>query len=77
LRSQGWDKAIERHLRYGGKVLGICGGFQMLGKQLHDPHGLEGASGTSAGLGWLNIDTTLEAEKQLRNEVIFVCRDLP
>ena len=67
LRSQGWDKAIERHLRYGGKVLGICGGFQMLGKQLHDPHGLEGAPGTSAGLGWLNIDTTLEAEKQLRN----------
>lgn len=67
LRAQGWDKAIEQHLRYGGKVLGICGGFQMLGKQLHDPQGLEGAPGASTGLGWLNIETTLEAEKQLRN----------
>ncbi len=67
LRAQGWDKAIERHLRYGGKVIGICGGFQMLGKQLHDPQGLEGGSGSSNGLGWLDIDTTLAAEKQLHN----------
>jgi adenosylcobyric acid synthase len=67
LRSQGWDKAIERHLRYGGKVLGICGGFQMLGQVLHDPQGLEGTAGTSAGLGWLQIETTLASEKQLRN----------
>jgi adenosylcobyric acid synthase len=67
LRSQGWDKAIEKHLRYGGKLLGICGGFQMLGRQLHDPQGLEGAPGSSPGLGWLDIETTLESEKQLRN----------
>jgi adenosylcobyric acid synthase len=67
LRTQGWGKAIERHLRYGGKVLGICGGFQMLGKQLHDPQGLEGAPGSSPGLGWLHVETTLESEKQLRN----------
>lgn len=64
---QGWDKAVERHLRYGGKVMGICGGFQMLGKVLHDPQGLEGAPGSSAGLGWLNVETTLESEKQLKN----------
>ena len=67
LRVQGWDKALQRHLRYGGKVIGICGGFQMLGKQLHDPQGLEGTSGSSAGLGWLNMVTTLEQDKQLRN----------
>ncbi len=67
LRAQGWDAAIQRHLRYGGKVLGICGGLQMLGERLDDPHGLEGAAGSSAGLGLLALDTVLEAEKQLRN----------
>ena len=67
LRAQGWDAAIERHLRYGGKLLGICGGLQMLGRTLSDPHGLEGAAGDSAGLGWLELDTVLEPEKQLRN----------
>ncbi|VAW88536.1 Cobyric acid synthase [hydrothermal vent metagenome] len=67
LRSQGWDKTIERHLRYGGKVIGICGGFQMLGKQINDPDGIESNAGSSKGLGLLDIDTTLIAEKQLRN----------
>ncbi|MDE1168948.1 MAG: cobyric acid synthase [Pseudomonas sp.] len=67
LRAQGWEAAISRHLRYGGKVLGICGGLQMLGEQLHDPLGLEGAAGSSPGLGLLAFDTTLEREKQLRN----------
>lgn len=67
LRAQGWDKAIARHLRYGGKMIGICGGFQMLGQQLHDPLGLEGMPGSSAGLGWLNVETTLATEKQLHN----------
>lgn len=67
LRSHGWDIAIARHLRYGGKVLGICGGLQMLGQQLHDPLGLEGAPGSSAGLGLLDINTVLEEQKQLRN----------
>lgn len=67
LRANGWDRAIARHLRYGGKVLGICGGLQMLGEQVHDPLGLEGAAGSSAGLGLLAFSTTLEAEKQLRN----------
>lgn len=67
LREQGWDAAIARHLRYGGKVLGICGGLQMLGRQIHDPHGLEGAAGSSEGLGLLDFETLLEPEKQLRN----------
>jgi len=67
LREQGWVETLQRHLRYGGKVIGICGGFQMLGQQLYDPQGLEGAPGASAGLGWLDMATTLEQEKQLRN----------
>lgn len=67
LRAHGWQAAILRHLRYGGKLLGICGGFQMLGKTLHDPHGLEGTPGSSAGLGLLEMETTLEAEKRLTN----------
>lgn len=67
LRANGWDTAITRHLRYGGKLLGICGGLQMLGHQVHDPLGLEGAAGSSAGLALLDISTVLEEEKQLRN----------
>ncbi|MDH4554366.1 cobyric acid synthase [Pseudomonas sp. BN417] len=67
LREHGWDQALQRHLRYGGKVLGICGGYQMLGRSVKDPHGLEGPAGESAGLGLLEIDTLLEPEKQLRN----------
>ena len=67
LRGQGWEAAINRHLRYGGKLLGICGGLQMLGNQVHDPLGLEGAPGSSPGLGLLAFSTELRAEKQLRN----------
>jgi adenosylcobyric acid synthase len=73
LRAQGWVGALQKHLRYGGKVLGICGGFQMLGKQLHDPLGLEGASGSSAGLAWLDMETILAAEKQLHNVQGHLC----
>lgn len=67
LRANGWEAAIRRHLRLGGKVLGICGGLQMLGRHIADPLGLEGAAGGSEGLGLLDLETTLEAEKQLRN----------
>ncbi|MFG5860113.1 cobyric acid synthase [Metapseudomonas sp. CR1201] len=67
LREHGWDRALQRHLRYGGKVLGICGGYQMLGCSIADPHGLEGPAGESAGLALLEVDTVLEPEKQLRN----------
>ncbi|QXG25925.1 cobyric acid synthase [Pseudomonas viridiflava] len=67
LRANGWEDAIQKHLRYGGKVMGICGGLQMLGEQMHDPLGLEGAAGSSPGLGLLAMSTVLESEKQLRN----------
>lgn len=67
LREQGRDAAIARHLRYGGKVIGLCGGYQMLGAEIADPLGLEGQPGSCAGLGHLPIQTTLEPEKQLRN----------
>ncbi len=66
LRAQGWEHHLARHLRYGGKVIGICGGFQMLGEWLHDPLGVEQAAGSSPGFGWLGMQTTLQAEKQLR-----------
>jgi adenosylcobyric acid synthase len=67
LREQGWPAAIAKHLRYGGKLLGICGGLQMLGTRIDDPHGLEGVAGCSDGLGLLDFSTVLEPEKQLRN----------
>jgi len=67
LRANGWEEAILRHLRYGGKLIGICGGYQMLGRELHDPQGLEGAPGSVPGLGLLDCVTTLESEKQLKN----------
>ncbi|QBY54071.1 cobyric acid synthase [Cupriavidus oxalaticus] len=66
LRANGWEAALQRHLRYGGKLVGICGGMQMLGRQVNDPDGREGPAGSSAGLGWLDYETTLAAEKQLR-----------
>jgi adenosylcobyric acid synthase len=66
LREHGWDRAIYRHLRYGGKLIGICGGFQMLGRVVRDPHGFEGPAGDSPGLDLLDLETTLEPEKQLR-----------
>ena len=66
LRTHGWAAAIARHLRYGGKLIGICGGLQMLGQAIHDPQGLEGAPGSSAGLGCLALETTLSPTKQLR-----------
>ncbi len=67
LRANGWGAAIRRHMRYGGKLLGICGGLQMLGERIADPLGLEGAAGHSEGLGLLALSTELAADKQLRN----------
>lgn len=66
LKTHGWEKTILRHLRLGGKLIGICGGFQMLGRQLHDPLGLESAAGSCAGLGLLEMETTLAAHKRLQ-----------
>lgn len=66
LRANGWEADLRRHLRYGGKLVGICGGMQMLGRQVHDPNGREGPAGSSPGLALLDYETTLAAEKQLR-----------
>ena len=67
LKVSGWDAVIKRHLRLGGKVIGICGGYQMLGQAVHDPDGTESSPGSSEGLGHLAIETLLQGEKQLRN----------
>ncbi len=67
LRQHGWEKAINKHLRYGGRVLGICGGFQMLGKIIHDPLRIESEALSSAGLGLLDIETSLGKSKHLHN----------
>ncbi|TYK66363.1 cobyric acid synthase [Colwellia echini] len=69
LRQRGWDTDIAKHLRYQGKVIGICGGYQMLGELIGDPQGLEGAPGESLGLGYFPMNTVLEAEKTLINVV--------
>ncbi len=67
LHAQGWDELIRRHLRFGGKVIGICGGYQMLGQWVHDPKGVESAPGSSRGLNLLDVETTLTGEKTLCN----------
>ncbi|WP_019899856.1 cobyric acid synthase [Methylotenera mobilis] len=66
LQANGWEQALTRHLRYGGKVLGVCGGFQMLGQHIHDPYAIEGDAGSSRGFGWLEMETSLEKIKQLK-----------
>lgn len=65
LKKEQWPEYINKHLRYAGKVIGICGGYQMLGKQLHDPKGIEGPAGSCEGLGLLDFETILENQKQL------------
>jgi len=65
LQANGWPGQIARHLRYGGKVIGICGGFQMLGRTVSDPDGVEAAAGVSAGLGLLELETELTRDKRL------------
>lgn len=65
LRAQGWDIDIRAHVRRGGHVLGLCGGYQMLGTRIEDPEGLEGAPGGVAGLGLLDVTTVMTAEKRL------------
>ena len=62
LRERSWAPALERHLRYGGRVLGICGGLQMLGRRILDPHGIEGPPETP-GLGWLVLETEIQPQK--------------
>ena len=63
---QGWDIDLKAHLRRGGKILGICGGYQMLGKMIHDPNGIEGPPRSIEGLGLLDIETTMSENKILQ-----------
>ncbi len=66
LREQGWDVDLLAHVRRGGRVLGICGGYQMLGRRVADPHGIEGPAGSVAGLGLLPVETELRGAKRVR-----------
>ncbi len=65
LREQGWDIDIAAHVRRGGAVLGLCGGYQMLGTSVADPDGIEGPPGVTEGLGLLDVETRLAGEKRL------------
>jgi len=66
LRAEGWDIDLKAHVRRGGRVLGLCGGYQMLGRSIADPAGIEGSPGTTEGLGLLDVETTLSNHKTLR-----------
>jgi adenosylcobyric acid synthase len=65
LRAQGWDIDLAAHVRRGGHVLGICGGYQMLGRSVSDPDGIEGPAGQTSGLGLLDVETVMTPDKQL------------
>lgn len=65
LKREGWDIDLAAHIRRGGHVLGLCGGYQMLGRVIHDPGGLEGPAGSMPGLGHLDVETTLLPDKTL------------
>ena len=66
LREQGWHVDLLAHARRGGRVLGVCGGYQMLGRRVADPEGVEGNPGAVEGLGLLDVETVLTGEKTLR-----------
>src|SRR3546814_14364337 len=67
LREQGWDIDLAAHLRRGGRVLGLCGGYQMLGRRIGDPQGIEGPAGAAAdGLGLLDIENVLTGGQTLQ-----------
>ena len=66
IRSQGWDHDVIAHARSGGCVLGLCGGYQMLGRLVRDPHGADGPAGEAAGLGLLDVETEMLSEKSVR-----------
>ncbi|MFD1199613.1 cobyric acid synthase [Brucella gallinifaecis] len=68
-RENGWERDLQLHMRRGGHVLGICGGFQMLGNRISDPDGIEGQVRNVDGLGLLDVDTVMEPEKIVRNVV--------
>lgn len=65
LKAQGWDEDVRAHYRRGGHVLGICGGFQMLGQRVSDPDGIEGPPGETDGIGLLDVETIMTGDKRL------------
>jgi adenosylcobyric acid synthase len=65
MREQGWDIDLAAHVRRGGRVLGICGGYQMLGRRIEDPLGIEGVVGSHDGLGLLDVTTVMQPQKTL------------
>ncbi|TVQ52628.1 MAG: cobyric acid synthase [Rhodobacteraceae bacterium] len=65
LRAQGWDVDLAAHVRRGGRALGLCGGYQMLGRRIADPDGLEGPAGETPGLGLLDVETVMTGDKRL------------
>ena len=65
VRAQGWDIDLTAHHRRGGRILGICGGYQMLGQEVSDPDGLEGTPGSDRGLGFLDVVTHMQSDKRL------------
>ena len=78
LRAQGWDVDLAAHHRRGGRVLGICGGYQMLGQMISDPDGIEGTLGDSAGLGLLDVVTQMTGDKRLTSvHAVHVDTELP
>jgi adenosylcobyric acid synthase len=64
-RENGWDIDLAAHVRRGGRVFGICGGYQMLGRTIDDPQGIEGPAQCDDGLGLIEVDTVLTGEKRL------------
>lgn len=66
LKENGWAERIQRHMRLGGKLMGLCGGYQMLGKAIHDPHAIEGGAGSSDGLAYIDMETILSPAKELK-----------
>jgi len=67
LRAEGWDIDLMAHWRRGGRILGICAGYQMLGQRVRDPDGIEGPPGEAPGLGLLDVETTISQTKTLRD----------
>lgn len=66
-RKEGWDVDLHAHIRRGGWVVGLCAGYQMLGRRLSDPQGIEGLAGDTSGLGWLDVETEISEKKALRD----------